>query len=522
VKNAGSAPTACGDTTNVGNVLDFSYNFSLGTADNGNVTGITNNRDNTRSQSFTYDALNRIASAQTQTAGVTIPNSNCWGLTFGYDAWGNLLSSFTTGPAGCSEPLPLNVSATTSNQISGYCYDAAGNMLDPGACPTAPNPHAYAYNVENQLVSAAGVSYAYDGDGKRVQKSSGKLYWYGMGSDPLDETDLAGNTNNSGFNEYVFFGGKRIARRGSSNNVSYYFADHVGTARVVTNSTGGILDDSDFYPFGGERPILSSSGNPYKFTSKERDLESGLDDFGARYYSSAIGRFLTPDEAPPNLFDPQSLNLYSYVLNNPLRYVDPDGHFASEIHFGLTSTALQNAGYSSDVSRSIAFINASVDACCNDNAHAIMHSQTPTGETPEQAEADQSAFVEASLDAGAEGALRGDQKAGETGLGQALHAVQDEKHEFIDFAKHTGNPVNDRKTPQGKEQEKTDYNPTDAQLQKAAQRTVETIQRFEQKIWDLGRKQDLTDKQIRKRIKEFKRSERDRQKERRNHSERLK
>src|SRR6266849_112878 len=116
-----------------------------------------------------------------------------------------------------------------------------------------------------------------------------------MGSDPLDETDLAGNTNNSGFNEYVFFDGKRIARRDSSNNVSYYFADHLGTARIVTNSSGTVLDDSDFYPFGGERPYSSSSGNTYKFNGKERDPETGNDDFGARYYSSSLGRWLSAD-----------------------------------------------------------------------------------------------------------------------------------------------------------------------------------------------------------------------------------
>jgi hypothetical protein len=55
-------------------------------------------------------------------------------------------------------------------------------MLDPGACPVAPNPHAYAYDAENHLVAAAGVSYTYDGDGKRVQKADAKIYWYGVGS----------------------------------------------------------------------------------------------------------------------------------------------------------------------------------------------------------------------------------------------------------------------------------------------------------------------------------------------------
>jgi len=76
-----------------------------------------------------------------------------------------------------------------------------------------------------------------------------------------------------------------------------------------------------------------ASEMPYKFTGKERDAESGLDMFGARYYGSSLGRFMTPDWAakpaavPYAVFgNPQSLNLYSYVGNNPLAHADPDGH----------------------------------------------------------------------------------------------------------------------------------------------------------------------------------------------------
>src|SRR5262249_26275819 len=65
--------TNCASTASTANVLDMKYSFNLGTSDNGNVAGITNNRDNTRSQNFTYDSLNRLATAQTQTSGVTIP-----------------------------------------------------------------------------------------------------------------------------------------------------------------------------------------------------------------------------------------------------------------------------------------------------------------------------------------------------------------------------------------------------------------------------------------------------------------
>ena len=317
VKNTGTAPATCTDAA-TGNVLDFTYNFSVGIADNGNVTGITNNRDTTRSQSLVYDSLNRISTAKTtSTSGAT-----CWDEAFGYDPWGNLLTIGRIAGYACSNEELLNSMATPQNRISGDTYDTAGNLT---AIPTIAT---YTYNAENQLTATAGVTYTYDGDGKRVQKSSGKLYWYGMGSDPLDETDLAGNSNNAGFNEYIFFGGKRIARRDYQNSVNYYFADHLGTARIVTNSSGTPVDDSDFYPFGGERAIVGpSSGNPYKFTGKERDAESSLDYFNARHYSSALGRFMSvdPNNAGEVDEDPQTWNAYSYVRNNPLRYVDPDG-----------------------------------------------------------------------------------------------------------------------------------------------------------------------------------------------------
>jgi RHS repeat-associated protein len=119
----------------------------------------------------------------------------------------------------------------------------------------------------------------------------------------------------------------------SSGSAQYYVEDMLGSSRVVTDPGGTILDDSDFYPFGGERAVVSSSGNNYKFTGKERDSESGLDNFGARYDSSSLGRFMTPDwsamptTVPYAVFgDPQSLNLYAYVENAPLNRADADGH----------------------------------------------------------------------------------------------------------------------------------------------------------------------------------------------------
>jgi len=85
--------------------------------------------------------------------------------------------------------------------------------------------------------AALSVIYEYAGNGKRVSKSTGTLYWYGGGSEPIAETDASGNT----INEYVFFGGKRIAREDSNGNVVYYLADHLGTSRVVSDESGTIL-----------------------------------------------------------------------------------------------------------------------------------------------------------------------------------------------------------------------------------------------------------------------------------------
>ena len=286
-------------------------------------------RDNSRSQSFAYDALNRIWLARTQAT----TGANAWGQAFGYDPWGNLLVTALTQGAAPS----FSVAANAQNQIVGYCYDPAGNLLDPNACPSGNNPHTYTYNAEGQMISAvAGAyTYTYDGDGRRVQKSGGKLYWYGTNGDVLAESDLSGTITD----EYVFFRSQRIARRDAAGNVDYYLSDQLGSSRVVTDSTGNLLDDCDFYPFGWDRCVASSSGNTYKFTGKERDSESSLDDFGARYYGSSLGRFMSPDPLGGHTEDPQTLNKYAYVRNNPMSLTDPSG-----LDFYLTCTAAKDNG----------------------------------------------------------------------------------------------------------------------------------------------------------------------------------
>jgi len=80
----------------------------------------------------------------------------------------------------------------------------------------------------------------------------------------------------------VFFDGERVARKDSSSNaVFYYFSDHLKTASVITDSAGVIKAESDYYPWGGELQFVNNDSNDYKFTGKKRDIETGLDYFGA-------------------------------------------------------------------------------------------------------------------------------------------------------------------------------------------------------------------------------------------------
>ena len=112
-----------------------------------------------------------------------------------------------------------------------------------------------------------------------------------------------------------------------SNGTKFYLADHLGSAQMEFSASGAPLSMSQFMPFGTEiNPPVTA--NHYKFTGKERDSESGLDYFGARYYGSNMGRFMSPD-APVDQHpsDPQSWNLYSYVRNNPLSNTDPTGNY---------------------------------------------------------------------------------------------------------------------------------------------------------------------------------------------------
>jgi RHS repeat-associated protein len=315
-------PSELKASSSAGNALDITYSFvdPVSQKNAGHVYGITNNLVSSRSQAFTYDQLNRISSAGTSATS----GAYCWGYQYSFDPWGNLLSQVGWSPTynSCTETTMAAVTANGNDQISGLTYDASGNTQSDGV-------NTYTWNAESELKTAAGVTYAYDGTGRRVAKVGSKLYWYGSGGEILAETDAAGNTQN----EYVFFGGKRVAVLPAGSTPLYYEEDFLGSSRVIVQSNGTLCYDADFTPFGGERAYTSTCSQNYKFEGKERDAETQNDDFGARYYSWRIGRWLSSDWSGiptpipyANFTNPQTLNLYSMVADDPESFADLDGH----------------------------------------------------------------------------------------------------------------------------------------------------------------------------------------------------
>jgi len=331
-----------GTSSTDSSVLQLDYGYGT-TANNGNVLSQTTTIPGlTLSQVYGYDALNRL-----ETASENLGAS--WTQNFSYDRFGN-----RNFGAGTTFPAQLNASNNpvinpNNNRIdtaaigqTTYSYDGAGNLTHDAA------GHSFGYDAENKLTTYdggatnGGATYSYDGDGRRVKKS--------VGGAPIVTTVFVYNVVGQLVAEYS------DASPPTSGGTTYLTGDTLGTPRVITGSNQELKTRHDYLPFGEELFAGSggrTSGHGYssdkirqKFTSKERDNETGQDYFINRYYSPQHGRFTSVD--PYNIVRevqitakqdgakasdqlnsyinaPQEWNRYSYTLGNPLKYVDPTG-----------------------------------------------------------------------------------------------------------------------------------------------------------------------------------------------------
>jgi RHS repeat-associated protein len=310
---------AKGSTT----LFNLTYAYGAAGSNNGQISGITDNVDNGRTVSYGYDGLSRLYTAVT--AGSA--NFPKWGLTFEYDRYGNRTAENPTAGSGMpSNSVAVNP-ATNRINSSGYAYDASGNMTNDGS-------NTLVYDAENRTVSAtngsASGTYTYDGNGLRVTKVAGgttTVYVF-AGSKVIAEYDN-GAAAASPSREYIYSGAQLLAKI-ENGAVTYYHADHL-SARMLTDSSGNSLGQRGHYPFG---EIWYETGitTKLKFTTYERDGESGNDYAMARYHVNRLGRFSSPDAIAGSQINPHSLNRYSYVGNDPISLVDPSGMLCEDVN----------------------------------------------------------------------------------------------------------------------------------------------------------------------------------------------
>ncbi len=310
-------------------IIDTQYDYYNGGGNNGRIQKIMDNVDGAYSTTFTYDDQNRLASAR---AGIGTPYT--YERNYTYDAWGNLKQVSGTGGENPNYTIVYATNASgapATNRIgnAGFIYDAAGNL-------TQDTWNTYSYNAANLLeeVGSGGRStYQYDGDGRRVRQMAGGYgpifyLWSSVLNQPVLEL-----TSSGVYRAYVFDAGGTMLGLLSCDYAFYWVhQDHLGSGRKLTDVSGHVVYRVEMDPHGQTIYETADNGqtylNPRKYATYQRDWESNLDYARARMYHHNLGRFSQPDPAgmrAADITDPQSLNLYAYVQNDPVNQNDPEG-----------------------------------------------------------------------------------------------------------------------------------------------------------------------------------------------------
>ncbi len=372
-------------TANGTSIQNLSYAFD----DASNVVAVSDSVAG-ESLAYTYDQLDRLTAMSINTTSQA---------TYTYNQIGNLLSkvegtntatmTYPTSGQGATRPHAATALSGTANFAS-LTYDANGNLTGRSDGTT------YAYDAENRMtqrpVSGGTVNYVYDGDGgllKKTEPGSSTAYVGGI-------YELKGGTAT----KYYSVAGKTIAMR-KGLSIVYLLSDHLGSSTTLTGSNGVVTGTLKYWPFGMTRATTGSVPTDKLYTGQQQEPGDVLEmyHYNARVYSTLMGRFLGVDPIAGS--NPQRLNPYSYVANNPMRYTDPSGMCLPDIDCpgdqGTQETELLETAVESWAdSRSIEQTRDGCDAACQmqvaadafaDAAHqqmvdalhavaAIQHAQT--------------------------------------------------------------------------------------------------------------------------------------------------
>lgn len=254
---------------------------------------------------YTYDPLQQLTQTD-EPAGFAFQDA-----AYTYDPVGNRTQVINGGTTSYS---PNNLNQYTVVGTTNLSYDPNGNLTNDGT-------RTYTYDSESRLLSASGAfgsaSYTYDPLGRRLTKTVNGLttrFLYD-GDQILAEADTSGTLTAT----YLFGPGidePLVMERAGTKR--YYHQDGLGSIIALTDAAGALVESYRYDVFG-QPQAPSSVGNRYLFTGREYDQETGLYYYRRRYYDPGIGRFLSRDPLA------DVLNLYTYVENNPVTLIDPDG-----------------------------------------------------------------------------------------------------------------------------------------------------------------------------------------------------
>ncbi len=276
---------------------------------------------------FRYDALDRLTCAY---FGASEDASAPCAMGYGYDPNGNLTSKSDIGALVYNDPLHPH--AVTGAGGESFGYDAVGNQTSrPGGATVAYTPFGLPRKITQ---GGKTVSFGYAGDEQRICKttSDAETIYFGRLYERVTVTASAAKAH-----RYHVHSPERVVavvtRGGAEAGTRYLHVDHLGSVDVVTREDGSVAEQRSYDPFGQRRspvwgkpaPASFASGTTLGFTGHEGDDELGLVNMKGRIFDPRIGRFLTTDPLVSAPLSGQSWNPYSYVLNNPISYVDPSG-----------------------------------------------------------------------------------------------------------------------------------------------------------------------------------------------------
>jgi RHS repeat-associated protein len=336
-----------------------------------NITGINDGRDNSAldkigselgilsdearkfnaTQSFVYDSLYRLTQAA---------NSAVYGMIkYRYDKIGNMVRKDATLLQADSlmdlGGMTCGGSLGTSGRVGRNKGDSPGPHAITGAEKGPEGAMTFTYDDNGNMTSDNGMSLSWDFRDRLTGISKGAMkadYVYDYSDTRKKKTvsDAEGSASEAVYVDkyseiregrlvkYVYAGNSRAARIEDGKKY-FYLHDHLGSTSFTLSDKGAVTEQLVNYPYGNPRVEKKAGAGlslaDYKFTGKERDIESGLQYFEARYLCSHIGRFITLDflitfNSNKHILIPQTFNPYQYGSNNPIRYIDPDGNLSEE------------------------------------------------------------------------------------------------------------------------------------------------------------------------------------------------